>query len=60
MITQSQEIDKLRLCIRRLRSAVADLLVELNKREDADKGARSRAEDALDFEADTREELYES
>ena len=59
MITQSQEIDKLRLCIRRMRSALTDLLAELNEYPVVNKEAIKRAEDTLDFEADLRAELYE-
>ena len=59
MITQGQEIDKLRLVARRLKSAVAELLVELNQYPVVNKDALRRAEDAIDFYMDTNEELYE-
>ena len=59
MITQGQEIDKLRLVGRRLQSAVRDLLHELNQYPVVNLEAIRRATDALDFYADTNHELYE-
>ncbi len=60
MVNQNQEIDKLRLCIRRMRSAMTDLLKEWTLYHFVDVKAVKRAEDVLDFEADLRAELYES
>ena len=59
MITQSQEIDKLRIISRRLKSALVQLLVELNQYPVVNKDAIRRAEDTIDFYKDTYKELYE-